>query len=337
MRLVRAVHRRVSVGRDRRRLTMAATPYRYLYGPVISRRLGRSLGIDLVPAKTCSFNCPFCQLGPTRITTLARRAYVPVSAVLAEFSDWVSTDGRADIITFAGSGEPTLHSGLGRILAGVKARSPARTALFTNGSLFHLAAVRRDACRADIVKASLSAWDQASFQRINRPDPALRFERLVRGLERFRGEFSGQLWIEVFVIPGINSGREAAGRLKAVIHRLNPDRIQLNTAVRPPAEAGVRAARQDVLGAMQAVLGPRCEVIAARNPGPRRRTLAGTGTLDDRIIALVRRHPCTQEDVAAGLGEELRRVSMRLRRLVLEKRLNRTMAGGRSHYLPPVT
>ena len=133
-----------------------------------SRRLGWSLGIDLVPAKTCNFNCPFCQVGTTPQPTLARRAYVPLREVLDELEDWCARGERADVITLAGSGEPTLHSGCGEVLSAVRAWRQHRALLLSNGALLYRPPVRRDACRADVVKASLSAWDQASFARINR-------------------------------------------------------------------------------------------------------------------------------------------------------------------------
>ena len=153
------------------------TTYRHVFGPVPSRRFGRSLGVDLTPLKTCSFNCVFCQLGPTPRTTLERREYVPVQSVKNEILRWRDAGGTADYATLSGSGEPTLHSGFGEVLRFLKAELPCSAVLLTNGSLLHLPEVRAAAAEADVAKLSLSAWDDDSFRQINRPHPDLDFHR----------------------------------------------------------------------------------------------------------------------------------------------------------------
>ena len=200
-----------------------------------------SLGIDLVPAKTCSFDCIFCQVGRTPRTTVERGEHVPVAAVLAEFSEWVRQGGHADAVTLAGAGEPTLHSRFGEIVRAVGEAGGMPTVLMTNGSLFHLPEVRRDAAAASIVKATVSAWDQPSWVRISRPHPSLSFDAMYEGLRVFAGSFKGELWIEVFVVRGLNDDLDSVRRIAAKVNPIGAARVHLNTVARPPADPDVRA------------------------------------------------------------------------------------------------
>jgi len=209
--------------------------YRYIYGPVSSRRFGRSLRIDLTPYKTCSLDCVFCQLGRTRCKTIERKEYVPAAAVLAEIMNWIETDRDADVVTLSGSGEPTLHTGFGEVIKNLKQQS-IPTVLLTNGTLLDIAEVREAAIKADTVKASFSAWNQPSFEWLNRPFSGLTFNCLKEGIKRFRSKFKGQLWIEVFLVMGINSMEAVVEKIATAVKEVKPDRIHLNTAVRPPAE-----------------------------------------------------------------------------------------------------
>jgi wyosine [tRNA(Phe)-imidazoG37] synthetase (radical SAM superfamily) len=282
-----------------------ATPgYRYLFGPVRSRRFGRSLGVDLTPGRTCSFDCPFCQLGRAREVTLERREYAPTSDVLAELARWRADGGAADAITLAGSGEPTLHTRFGEVLRYVRERLGCPAVLLSNGSLFWAPDVRRDAAAADIVKVSLSAWDQASFERVNRPHRDLRLERIVEGYRAFRAEFSGDLWLEAMLIRGVNDAETDVARLAALAAGFSPTRIQLNTCVRPPAEAGLRPVEGEWLERLAALFTPRAETVReSRAPASGRAKVAADGRADAAAIAaLVARHPATAADVAGALG-----------------------------------
>jgi wyosine [tRNA(Phe)-imidazoG37] synthetase (radical SAM superfamily) len=272
--------------------------YKYLFGPVPSRRLGRSLGVDLVPFKTCSTNCVFCQLGPVGHCTIIRRDYVPLMEVLKELRQWMASDGKADYVTLSGSGEPTLHSSFGKVLRWVHQNSSMKTVLLSNSSLFHLSEVRQDASEADIVKVSLSAWDQASFEKVNRPHPDLHFEQMVEGLHQFRSEYKGSLWMEVFIVPGLNAHPDEVRKIAAVASTLRPDRIQLNTAVRPPAESFVQAVPPDYLQKLSLLFAPQAEVIASFKPGEKASMILNEKTVR-RLIAL---HPSTVEQLAHITG-----------------------------------
>jgi len=275
-----------------------AAGYRYLFGPVPSRRLGRSLGIDLLPLKTCSFNCLFCQLGRTEATSVARREYVSVDDVLREFDQWLAADGNADAVTLSGSGEPTLHTGFGTVLAGIAARCDLRRVLLTNSSLMHLPEVRAGAHHASVVKASLSACDQSSLVRMNRPADAVRFDELVEGLVQLRLMFAGELWIEVFFIAGVNDGDDEAARIAEYVTRIDPDRVHLNTVVRPPAEPSAGRVSAERLEALAGLFGPRAEVIADFSAA------AGSPFVVDSaaILAMLGRRPCTVRDIAESFG-----------------------------------
>ncbi|MFH1985977.1 MAG: radical SAM protein [Pseudomonadota bacterium] len=272
---------------------MAAT-YHHLFGPVPSRRFGRSLGVDLTPHKTCSQDCVFCQLGPTRMKTLTRGAFVPTEDVRRELTRWCRSGDWAKYITLSGSGEPTLHKGFGEVLDHIRMTAKVPAVLLTNGSLLGLAAVREAARRADIVKVSLSAWNQASYEHVNRPHPSLEFDRVVAGILQFRASYSGQLWLEVFLVKGLNTVADDVARIAAIADRVRPDRIHLNTVDRPPALAGTLALSEGEMKPLAALFHPKAEIpsVAPHTGGWASPALKGA------IAAMVGRRPCTSEQIA---------------------------------------
>ncbi|MDD4872602.1 MAG: radical SAM protein [Kiritimatiellae bacterium] len=275
--------------------------YRYLFGPVPSRRLGYSLGVDLIPSKTCSFNCVFCQAGNTSDLTLERREYVPISDVIDEINAWIGSGASADYITLAGSGEPTLNSEFGRVIDAVHEKCRIRTALLSNGSLFRLAEVRTDASRSDLVKISLSAWDQPSFERINRSHPGLRFESVLQGLQDFGSDYKGELWLEVFVVSGLNDDEISMRRIGKLAKTIVPDCIHLNTVVRPPAESNARAVPFHVLQRFTGLFEPVAEVISSFSADV---SACENGDAKS-VVGLVSRHPCELKDIAVLFGNDL--------------------------------
>lgn len=268
--------------------------FRHLFGPVSSRRYGRSLGVDLAVPKTCTLNCLFCQLGPTPQTTVTRAENPPIDEVLSELRQWLASGQAADFITASGSGEPTLHVHFGDLLRFVRAETSCRSLLLSNGSLFFLPEVRRDAALADVVKISLHAWDQASFEKIVRPHPSLRFEAILDGYRAFRQAFSGRLDLEVFIIPGLNDAPEQAQRIADLAQTFSPDSISLNTAVRPPADGAVSACTPDQLRALASLFGP-----AAQESG-REPAAAQAPLTDEALVALVSRHPVSVAALASA-------------------------------------
>ena len=235
---------------------------KYLYGPVPSRRLGRSYGIDIIPFKVCTLDCVYCQLGGTMTKTIERKNYVPVDSVLSELKEALSENVEADFITIAGSGEPTLHAHLGRLIDGIKDTTNTTVAVLTNGTLFYMPEVRADCAKADVVIPSLDAGDEQTFKKINRPYRNISAENAISGLSQFRHEFSGQIWLEVFVIEDFNTGDDQMSHIQKAIKRIQPDKIHLNTAVRPTAEPNIKRLSLERLQAIAKRLGPTCEVIA---------------------------------------------------------------------------
>jgi len=273
--------------------------YKYLYGPVPSRRLGRSLGIDIVPLKVCTLDCVYCQLGRSSEKTTRRREYVPIDAVIEELAGKISSGLGADFITIAGSGEPTLNSGLGKLLKAASDITDIPLTVLTNGTLFYREDVRADCAQADVVMPSLDAGDEPTFRKINRPHRDISIEKLVSGLCAFREEFAGRIWLEVFLVDGMNTDTEQVAKIKGLIERIRPDKIHLNTAVRPTADANVKKVAVEKLQTIAAALGDSCEVIAdfsARHQ-PRH-----AETTPQDVFSMLKRRPCSLQDISAGLG-----------------------------------
>ncbi len=290
---------------------MKQPDYRYLFGPVPSRRFGRSLGIDLTPHKTCSLDCVFCQLGRTPQKTLERKAYVDTTEVIDEIDHWLHTDGHADYLTLSGAGEPTLHAEFGRVLAFL-GNQPIPSALLTNGTLLNLPDVREAAALADVVKVSLSAWDQKSFEWVNRPHARLEFGSLIDGLKAFRSAFEGQLWLEVFLLPGINAMARDVEKIAALSREFRPDRVHLNTVVRPPAEDFAAAVPLAQLAALSGLFDPPA-IIAAEFSGRPSKTIEAN---EATILAMIRRRPCTIAHIESAFGMHINEVSKYLGRLL---------------------
>lgn len=304
-------------------------PRKYIFGPVPSRRLGRSLGIDVVPLKTCSYNCLYCQLGATPRTTIERRRWVEPAEVFAELERVPDTAVPIDYATFSGSGEPTLHADLGALIAGVKTRIERPVAVLTNGSLLWDPAVRADLREAHLVCPSLDAGDAATFRRINRPHAGIDFDRMVEGLVTFTREFPGEVWLEVFLIEGVNTTPDELAALKSLVERIRPAQVQLNTAVRPTAESGIEPLSLARLKEIAAFFGEGTEII----PAPR--LLLETGRQEasaEAILATLARRPCTAQDLASSLEMKLAEVQKLLETLVARGHVTAARRGDNVYY-----
>ncbi len=276
--------------------------YKYLFGPVPSRRLGISLGIDLVPMKTCSLNCIYCECGRTTHLTLARREYVPIDIINLELSNYLTHHPKPDYITFSGSGEPTLNSRIGDVIRFIRSQtSEISTAVLTNGTLLFDEKVRSELKDAAVVIPSLDAATGVVFKKINRPHPKLDLNTLIDGIIRFRGVYTGQLWLEVFVVPGINDTKAELLALKRAIEKINPDRVQLNTLDRPGVVADIRAAtRKELEWILDFWQIENASIIAK---APERKGLpAYRNDVQSAILGTIARRPCTLEDLTKILG-----------------------------------
>ena len=308
-----------------------------IFGPVPSRRLGFSLGVDLIPFKTCTLDCLYCQLGPTTRTTVARKSYAPAAEVLRQLEAALKKGGRVDWITFSGSGEPTLHTGLGKMIRAVKHMTRVPVAVITNGTILADPQVRRALREADLVLPDLDAGSARIFRKINRPHPSLRFSRVVAGIARFAREFRGRVWLEVVLLKGVNDAPEELKRIGVLAAAIRPERVQLNTAARPPAYADakplslteLRAARDIIAGA----LGKIPVDIIADFKGARR--AAGRTGIEDAIIAYLARRPGTERDLAAGLGIHNEKIAGPLDGLVRSGAVKKKAFRGEQYYHAP--
>ena len=303
---------------------------KYIFGPVPSRRLGRSLGVDLVPYKTCTFDCVYCDLGRTTHKTTFRLPFVSQEEIQKELELTLSVlDKKPDYITLSGSGEPTLNSNIGEIIRGVKEITSIPVAVLTNSSLLPLEEVRKDLLEADLVLPSLDAITLSLFEYINRPHSSLNIEEILSGLIQFRKQYRGQIWLEVLFCRGVNDGREETERLKEVIERIKPDRIQLNTSVRPPAENFVFPLTPDQLDEIRERLGDKAEMIS-EFAAPMGEEL--NSVKDSEILNLIKRRPCTAEDISKALGLRINEVVKHLDHLTKTGAIRYRMYEHRCYY-----
>jgi wyosine [tRNA(Phe)-imidazoG37] synthetase (radical SAM superfamily) len=277
-----------------------------VFGPVPSRRLGRSLGIDPVPLKTCSWNCVYCQLGRSGHLTRERDRFVPEEQVIDAVREALGRVGEAaiDWITFVGSGEPTLHSGLGRMIAGVKGLTGTPLAVITNGSLLGDPEVRRDLQPADAVLPSLAAGSEKLFRKIHRPASAGGLAAHLEGLKRFREEYRGPLWVEVMLIRGLNDTEAALTDLREALVSIRPDEVHLLLPERPPSSEWVRPPDEEGVMRATAILGAALPVV---HPQDGRFDRAAYASIPEAVLAIVTRHPMREEELVrmlAGAGEE---------------------------------
>ncbi len=307
-------------------------PQVHVYGPVPSRRLGYSLGVDILPYKTCTLDCVYCQLGPSPETTTRTGTYFSEAEILNQIRNAIeSAKGRIDYVTFSGSGEPTLHAGLGSLILGIKDMTDIPVAVLTNGTLLTREEVRHALSGADLVVPSLDAVAQEVFEKVNRPHPSLVVRDIIQGLIQFRHEYRGQIWLEIMLVAGINDSEDHIRELQAVTEAIKPDRVQLNTVVRPPAEGFAHALTQEKLEEIREAFGPRAEIIANFSDLPRR---AGDESAEDAIFDLIKRRPATLTDLANALGLHRNELIKHLNLLKEKERIRVVYHKGRKYYEP---
>lgn len=272
----------------------------HIYGPVPSRRLGYSLGVDILPFKTCSLDCIYCQLGTTERKKVQRNKYFDVDAILGQIKNLIVSGQRIDYITFSGSGEPTLNVFIGILIRKIKKTTQIPVAVLTNSTFLSQKIVRNALSDADLVVPSLDAATQEIFDRINRPHSSLKIRQIIEGLKIFRQEFSGKIWLEILLVKGVNDSPAHIKKLKKAISEINPDKIQLNTVVRPPAEKAALPLSPQELEKIREFFGKKAEVVAEFNKiqhGPI------SHDLKDAILAIVARRPVTLADMSKSLGK----------------------------------
>ncbi len=273
---------------------------KYTYGPVPSRRLGLSLGVDLVPKKICTYDCIYCQIGRPTLQTVERKEYVPSRSILRDVEQSLRQWGeKLDYIAISGSGEPCLNTAIGKVIQGIKKLTTTPVAVITNSSLLHLKEVRQALLPADIIMPSLDAVTPSVFQTINRPLPTIEIEQIIQGLATFRKEYKGQIWLEILLCRGVNDAQEEIGKLQEAIRTIRPDKVQLNTVVRPGVEDYAAALAPGRMEEIKNALGADAEIIA-EFAGDRHRM--PQEAIEEQVIRIIRRRPETPEDLAKALG-----------------------------------
>ncbi len=320
----------------------------HIFGPVNSRRLGRSLGIDLFSDKVCNLNCIYCEVGKTDRLTCERAEYVPTEKILGEIDRYFAEPGREqeiDVVTVTASGEPTLHAGFGRILAHLKDKTAKKIAVLTNGTTLMDAQVRQELAVADVVIPSLDAARETSFRKIDRPATCVDLPSVIEGLVVFSHEYAGEIWLEILFVRGINDDEADIQALQDVITRMRLDRIQLNTVARPPLESFARTVGGERMRQIAATLetnNPGIPVdLLARGSDTNIQdveAIAGCGRSRDEILAeilqMLKRRPCTAADIDAVFpcgGPE--KVEQYLTPLVHSGQVRTRVHGDRIYYL----
>lgn len=270
--------------------------YKYIYGPIPSRRLGYSLGISTMPKKTCNYSCIYCQLGRTNHMRGTRALFYPVADIMKEFEQVLSEQLRFDVVSIVGEGEPTLYLGLGTLIKELKKRTDKPVTVITNGAMLSDSAVREELLLADIVLPSLNAYNEETFRIINRPYKTIHFADTFAGLKQFSKMYSGQIWLEIMLLDGINDDEEALESFRKLLAEIRYDRLYLNTPVRPPAEADVKAASHErIMRAVEVLGGTAIDLLS--------KELYQSGDADDflAVKSNIRRHPMNQHEIRAFL------------------------------------
>jgi wyosine [tRNA(Phe)-imidazoG37] synthetase (radical SAM superfamily) len=298
----------------------------FVYGPVPSRRLGLSLGINIIPFKTCTLDCIYCQCGKTTKKTLERRSFFSVDDILTSVRSTVRQSSivnrqSPDFLTFSGEGEPTLNQDIGRIIRRLKREFSIPVAVITNSTLLTDPQVRRDLYAADLVVPSLDAADQSNFARVDRNHRDLRVADIIEGLKLFRRGFRGKIWLEIMLAKGINDSVEHVVALRKAAWEIKPDRVQLNTVVRPPAEKSAKPMSQDDLEQIQCLFGPNTDIIGESKSRGRGTKDKLSALPDDAILATIQGRPVTKLDLVCSLGVAPREIEAALHRLLRSKRI----------------
>lgn len=306
---------------------------KYLYGPVPSRRLGLSLGIDLIPYKICSFNCIYCECGETTNLTNIRKEFKPVDKVINELDNFLTDEPELDYITFSGSGEPTLYLHIGKIIDFLKENYPQYdTALLTNSSLLSHKEIRKELKNLDLIVPSLDSVTEENYQKINRPHKEIKLADIIDGLVKLRKEFNGKIFLEVFIVPGINDTKEEYQKFKEIVEKINPDRVQLNTLDRPGTEDWVKPALEENLNEAVNIIGKKAEIIGKYSPTKKKKGISHA--VKKRIIETIKVRPCTVKDLSEILDLHVNEVNKYLREIDKEYTLKmKEESRGRFYFL----
>ncbi|MCF2144530.1 MAG: radical SAM protein [Candidatus Heimdallarchaeota archaeon] len=296
--------------------------FKFVYGPVPSRRLGESLGVSPIPNKTCNYSCVYCQLGRTTHFINERRDFYPKEDIFAEIKEAVSSTEKIDYITFVGEGEPTLYKSLGWLIAETKKLTTIPIAVITNGSLLYLPEVRKDLLKADVVLPTLDAVDQALFRKVNRPRRELVIDKIIQGMMDFRAEYSGEIWMEVMLVKGLNDSEETIQELKTVLDKLRSERVYVNVPIRPPAEKWVEIPDKEVVLRICKTLGATNLAFYESTTGF---TIQSQEEIEEEILKITTRHPLREDQILHLTAMPTEKIRKLLETMVKQEKLKKML------------
>ncbi len=303
---------------------------KYIFGPVFSRRLGLSLGVDLLPYKVCTYDCIYCECGRTILKTEEIKEWVPADEVIKEIEDYLKENSSIDFITLTGSGEPTLHSKIGFIIEEIKKITSIPVAVLTNGSLLYRKEVREALKKADVILPTLNAVSEKIFRTVNRPLYPLNTKKIIEGLIALRNDYKGKIWLEVLIVKGINDSPEEILKLKEVIERINPDKIHLNTVARPPSEDWAKPLPFVEMEKIRVILGEKAEIIMQKRE---REKKVEKKNIEERIEEMVKRRPVTIEELLNIFSINREEMSEILNSLVRNRKIKKENFEGKDFYM----
>ncbi len=306
---------------------------KHVFGPVPSRRLGISLGVDIIPFKTCSLDCIYCECSKTTNLSLRRESFVSVDAILGEIKKSIAGAQYIEYITFSGSGEPTLNKDIGAIIKGIKAMSDIPVAVLTNGTLLYLDDVQEALLAADLILPSLDAASPGAFAEINRPHKDLELKNVIEGLVGFSARYKGQLWVEVFIVGGVNDNDQELELLHRTLKRINPTRVQLNSLDRPPAYENVLPVDTTVLQSIVEKWND-LPVEVIKRVRERGEIASFSRNLESSILNTVQRRPLTIEDLVTLTGMKRVELFKYIDILEKEKKIITRIVGNHIFYAP---
>lgn len=276
----------------------------HVFGPVPSRRLGKSLGVNNIPFKHCSYSCVYCQLGRTDKLTVERRKFFDCQLIFEEVRRRLEEAGEVDYITFVPDGEPTLDVNLGSEIELLKGLG--RVAVITNSSLLFREDVRTDLAKADLVSLKVDAVDAKLWKRINRPHPSLKLDEILKGIERFAEEYEGVIITETMLIDSLTT-LESVERVAEFLETIDPHVAYLSIPTRPPAER-VKAPNWEFIAEAAKILGRfvKVDLLVEAESGE-----FGINSRED-VLAIASVHPL-QEDV---LKEYLKKLNLDIQDLL---------------------
>lgn len=307
--------------------------FKYIYGPIVSKRLGLSLGVDIVPLKICNYNCLYCQLGTTKNKTIKRCEYIKIDLVLTELKSKLK-ECKPDYVSIVGSGEPALNNKLGLLITEIKKITSIPVAVITNGSLLHLKDVQNDLTNADLVIPSLDAGDDELFQKINRPHNDVSFNQMVQGIIDFKKNFNGRVWLEILFLKDINDNDKNVNDTINITNKINPDKIQISTISRPPAEQDIMPVSLEKLEYIKNLFNKKNVEIIYNTSLNNSDNNIPKKAQKNLILDLLKRHPSPKEDICRGLNLNINEVEKTLKEMIKENKIQIKNIYGKEFYIP---